>query len=237
MSRPRAMLLDVGNTLLGWDLGRVVAALAAAGVRTDAEALARAEAAGRPALDRELAGGRSTEAAETSARRLAVTLEALGLGAGEAAPAAAAAAEALRPGAPLFSRVLPGVPAALRRLRAAGVRLVVVSNSDGSVADLLAGAGLLGLLDDVVDSGTVGVEKPDPRIFRHGLAAAGCAPEEAVHVGDLYSVDVAGARAAGIRPVLLDPHGDWGPVDCERAPDLAAVAEGLLAGGPVTIDT
>ena len=237
MSRPRAVLLDVGNTLLGWDLARVVDALAAAGVRTDAAALERAEAAARPALDRTLAPGRSTEAADTAVRRLALTLEALGLGAGEAELPAAAAAEALREGTPLFCRVLPGVPAALRRLRRAGLGLVVVSNSDGTVGDLLAGAGLGDLLDGVVDSGAVGVEKPDPRIFRHGLAAAGCRPKEALHVGDLYSVDVAGARAAGVPAVLLDPYGDWGQVDCDRAPDLAAVAEGLLTGGPVTIDT
>ena len=50
---------------------------------------------------------------------------------------------------------------------------------------------------------------------------SGAQPGEAAYVGDLYSVDVLGARAAGIHPVLLDPHGDWGEVDCLTVSSLA----------------
>ncbi len=70
------------------------------------------------------------------------------------------------------------------------------------------------------DSGLVGVEKPDPRIFELGLREAGVVARDAVYVGDLYSVDVLGSRAAGIRPILLDPRGYWGPRDCAVARDL-----------------
>jgi FMN phosphatase YigB (HAD superfamily) len=48
-----------------------------------------------------------------------------------------------------------------------------------------------------------------------------------VHVGDLFHADVAGARAAGVHAVLLDPYGDWPDVDCARARDLGEVAERL----------
>jgi putative hydrolase of the HAD superfamily len=73
----------------------------------------------------------------------------------------------------------------------------------------------------------VGVEKPDPRIFRLGLRAAGVGAAEAVYVGDLYSVDVLGARTAGLDGVLLDPHGFWAPRDCR-------LARGLGQAGRVT---
>src|SRR5262245_56249570 len=69
----------------------------------------------------------------------------------------------------------------------------------------------------VLDWYEVGVEKPDPRIFRLALERAGVRAEEAVYVGDLYSVDVLGARAAGLSAVLLDPGGCWGARDCPVA--------------------
>ena len=95
---------------------------------------------------------------------------------------------------------------ALERLRAAGLRLGVVSNSDGRVEEALEAAGLRDYFDVVVDSGVLGIEKPDPRIFQAALDALGVAPEEALYVGDLFEVDVVGARAAGIEAVLLAPR-------------------------------
>jgi putative hydrolase of the HAD superfamily len=127
----------------------------------------------------------------------------------------------------LWRFVLPGVPEALARLRALGLRLVVVSNSDGSVERLLTELGLRAPLHAVMDSALVGHEKPDPRIFERALEAAGSPRERVVHVGDLFHADVAGARAAGVHAVLLDPYGDWPDVDCARARDLGEVAERL----------
>jgi len=54
------------------------------------------------------------------------------------------------------------------------------------------------------------------------------APGEAVYIGDLYSIDVRGARAAGLRAVLLDPGGHWGARDCPIAPDLAGAIRLVL---------
>jgi putative hydrolase of the HAD superfamily len=74
------------------------------------------------------------------------------------------------------------------------------------------------------------VEKPDPRLFRLALQRAGAAPEEAVHVGDLYEVDVVGARAAGIRAILLDPAGLYPEADCPRVRSLGELAAHMDGG-------
>jgi putative hydrolase of the HAD superfamily len=92
---------------------------------------------------------------------------------------------------------------ALTRLRDLGLRLVVVSNWDCSLPEVLEGVGLLTLVDGVVASAAVGVAKPDPRIFEEALVRAGCDAREAVHVGDSPANDVEGARGAGIRSLLL----------------------------------
>jgi putative hydrolase of the HAD superfamily len=83
----------------------------------------------------------------------------------------------------------------------------------------------------VLDSALVGVEKPDPAIFRAALDALGVAPGEALYVGDLYDVDVVGARAAGMEAVLLLPDTTAPGPDCRRFTSLAALADGLLKGG------
>ena len=98
---------------------------------------------------------------------------------------------------------LPGVAGALRELRALGLRLVVVSNWDVSLHQRLAETGLAPLLDGAVASAEVGVAKPDPAIFERALAVAGATAAEAVHVGDSPVEDGEGARAAGIRAVLI----------------------------------
>jgi FMN phosphatase YigB (HAD superfamily) len=51
-----------------------------------------------------------------------------------------------------------------------------------------------------------------------------------VYVGDLYSIDVVGARAAGMGAVLLDPGGCWGARDCPAAPDLMAAVRMVVDG-------
>ena len=91
----------------------------------------------------------------------------------------------------------------LRELRARGLRLAVVSNWDSRLQGIAEGLGLAGLVDAMVISAVAGVRKPDPGIFRVALDALKVRAEEAVHVGDLPEEDVAGALAAGVRPVLI----------------------------------
>jgi putative hydrolase of the HAD superfamily len=106
----------------------------------------------------------------------------------------------------------------------------VISNSNGSVRSILEATGLAPYLDFVLDSAVVGVEKPDPRIFRLGLERAGVPAAAAVYVGDLYSIDVLGARGAGLDAVLLDPRGHWGRRDCRLARGIEHAVRLCLGG-------
>lgn len=118
-----------------------------------------------------------------------------------------------RSGEILWSRPAPHAIATIEALRSAGLPVFVVTNSDGHAAESLRDAGIcdttgeLGaVVADVIDSGRVGSEKPDTGIFRVALERAGIEPTAVVHVGDMVSTDVIGARAAGIVPIHLDPH-------------------------------
>ena len=224
----RAIVFDVGNTLVRMNYAAIVAGLRSRGHRATAEAVEDAELRARVRLDAELATGVSTERDGTPDRYLRYVLEPLGVTDAAELVALAEWRRAYNPPAGLFDTVHPAAAAALAHVRAAGLAVGVISNSNGSVAALLRDLGLGSALDFVIDSAVVGVEKPDPRIFRLALAAAGVAASEAAYVGDLYSVDVLGARGAGLDAVLLDPRGYWGARDCPRARDVAEAVAGLL---------
>ena len=224
----RGLLLDLGNTLMGMDATLVATALAAEGVAATPDRFRRAEAAARPALSAWIASPDGAGAAIVHLREILARLEVAGDARAELASRLLARLRSV-PTPQLWSSVLPGVPAALARLRASGLRLVVVSNSDGTAETGLVESGLRPLLDAVVDSAIFGAEKPDRRIFEHALALAGLAPHQTAHVGDLHAVDVLGAAGAGIHPVLLDPYGDWPDMGCATVPDLATLAERIAA--------
>ena len=94
----------------------------------------------------------------------------------------------------------PDAAPALRALRAAGIRTVVVSNWDWSLHERLAETGLAELVDGALASAEIGSAKPDGAIFRAALEIAGATAHEAWHVGDTPEADVEGARAAGLHP-------------------------------------
>jgi HAD superfamily hydrolase (TIGR01509 family) len=108
------------------------------------------------------------------------------------------------------------VVAALSALRSAGLGLTVVSNANGTLCAHLQRLGLDRWFHCVLDSCDVGVEKPDPRFFEMALERSGARRETTIHVGDLYHVDIVGARAAGLRGVLLDEAGLYEEADCPR---------------------
>jgi putative hydrolase of the HAD superfamily len=116
----------------------------------------------------------------------------------ELAPVRAAMLRALR------FRAFPDAEPLLRELRRRGVRTVVASNWDCSLPEVLDRAGLGRLLDGVVSSAEVGRAKPDPELLERALVLAGARPEEAAYVGDSLDHDIGGARAAGLRGVLLE---------------------------------
>jgi putative hydrolase of the HAD superfamily len=120
----------------------------------------------------------------------------------------------------LWRRTEEGTARALERLKSRNLRLAVVSNSDGRIESAFHQAGLFDHFDFFIDSFLVGVEKPDPRIFHIALERAGVEAREALYVGDLYSVDVAGARSAGLAPVLYDPFGLNREADCLKIREI-----------------
>ncbi len=122
-----------------------------------------------------------------------------------------------------------------RRLAEAGMPLAVVSNNDGTAADQLValsvcqvGPGALPSVACIVDSASVGVRKPDPRIFEPALRALGVMAERALYVGDMVHADVRGAEAAGMQVVQLDPFDLHLDFTHHRVPDVGVLADLLL---------
>ena len=122
---------------------------------------------------------------------------------------------------------------ALRGLHGAGKPMGVVSNASGQIAEVLARSGVCQVGEGVgtpmrviIDSHLVGVAKPDPQIFDFALAAfPGVDRARVAYIGDSVTMDIGGARAAGLHAILLDPHNDHPAADFDRLHSL----EDLLA--------
>jgi FMN phosphatase YigB (HAD superfamily) len=132
-----------------------------------------------------------------------------------------------------WRRVPAGLPEALARARTAGLRIGVVSNSEGRLRSVFERIGLLPYLDVVVDSHLEGVQKPDPEIFRRALARLDLAPDRAIYAGDIPEVDVLGARGAGMEGVLVDAFDDYAGTHWPRVASVAELVDGLLALEPL----
>jgi putative hydrolase of the HAD superfamily len=124
----------------------------------------------------------------------------------------------------LWEYVTPGAHDTLAALRERGFTMVVTSNANGRLHHLLERLGLSGFFDAIVDSHLEQVEKPDPRLFQIAMSRADATPEATLHIGDLYYIDVAGARAAGMHPLLIDPDGLYSDADCPRVRSVNEVA-------------
>jgi len=203
VSVPKAVLLDALGTLVELEppVDRLRAELRErCAIEVDGATAGTALGAEIAYYRSHLQDGRDAASVAGLRRRCAEVLQA---GLGEVAggvpiePLEAALVTALR------FRADPGAPQALRQLRLRGARLVVVSNWDFSLHEVLESTGLRPLVDGVVVSGEVGVAKPDPAIFALGLELAGAAAGDAIHVGDDLAGDVAGAQSAGITPVYV----------------------------------
>jgi putative hydrolase of the HAD superfamily len=227
-----AVVFDAGNTLVEIDHARLVEIFAAQGVTFPSVAAARrAEARARPRLSDHIARGASTEDPATFRLYLALMLEEAAVDWDEGRlEAAFAATRAENDRRPLFVVPVDGARSALERLAGAELALGVVSNSDGRVEEKLSQVGLSGCFSVIVDSARIGIEKPDPRIFLHACRALDVEPARALYVGDLYAVDVVGARAAGLHAALLDPFGAYRErgVDVETVRDVVELAERVV---------
>lgn len=228
-----AVLFDLGGVLVHLDYEAIAAEAAAIAIGLDARALPRAEGLARRAIDRR--AGVLGDVPGTDATRVPDYFDDLLTGAGLDAASRRELVPRLR--ARHAERNLWRVPfadarATLASLRRAGLRLGVVSNADGRAAAVLAAAGLADAFATIVDSHVEGVEKPDAEIFRRALARVGASAERAAFVGDIFSIDVVGARNAGLRPILIDPAAAYGDVAIERIERLSELLPrlGVQAG-------
>jgi putative hydrolase of the HAD superfamily len=214
----RAVLFDAGGTLIHIDGERVCIS---AGVSFDAPFFRRAEAAAVDEVRRFVLANPASKDAERLPLYLDTMLVSLGCTAPEERRAAAGRVAAEHERANLWSRGADGAQETLAALSHRGYRVAVISNADGRVRGLLEKAGLGELLEFVVDSAEVGVEKPDPRIFHTATGRLGLPPAACAYVGDIYEIDVVGAAGAGLVPVLI---GDApAPEDVLRVPNLRAL--------------
>jgi putative hydrolase of the HAD superfamily len=222
----RTLLFDAGGVLLDLDYGFLKRLLSLHGCDPETEDLSRAEAHARTEIHRRVRGGGRVGEAWRDYFRFVL---------GEVQAPKDAFEDIIdqlwdahqRFG--LWTVAIPGTPEALRRLKQQGYRMAVISNAEGRVEQDLASAGYDGLFETVVDSFVVGVEKPDPAIFKIALERIGASAEGALYLGDVPSVDVEGARSAGIAPVLLDRHDLYPDVDAPRMPSIEAF-EAWLSG-------
>ena len=131
----------------------------------------------------------------------------------------------------LYSKVPADFRPAIDRLRASGVRTAIVSNSEGMLEPLFRRLGILDCFDALLDSGLVGVEKPDPRIFQMACERTRATPQQTLHLGDTMATDIDGARRAGMRAALIDPFGHYegSYLDVPRVASVAEAAEAILA--------
>ena len=221
-----AVLLDAGGVLVNPNWERVAAVLAAHGVDVPADRLDAAEPKAKWWVDRpENIAGIDDE------KRAFLYYDLVVAGAGRQEPVPRQAWLAVRDEharANLWDRVPPGVPEALARLKNTGKRIAVVSNANGTAPRLLEAVGLAGYFDTILDSFLEGVEKPDPEIFRRALARVEAAADRALHVGDLYHVDVLGARRAGVAAALIDSGGLYPDADCPRFSSLPDLVGALV---------
>jgi HAD superfamily hydrolase (TIGR01549 family) len=227
MTDTKAVLFDAGNTLIWLDHPYVVQALREHGVETTVEGLMAAEYDAKLLFDQLARGGTMDERTRGKMffaeifRRVGVDESVF--------PALSQRMFARHAEKNLWGNIRERTVETLDELRRRGYRLGVISNADGRAEQALDAAGLRGHFELIVDSGLVGIDKPDPRIFHHALELMGVTPQEAVYVGDIYEIDVQGARAAGMRAILIDPLWKWDDRDCERIRGLHDLLDVLPA--------
>jgi len=216
------LFLDAGGVLVHPNWQRVSDTLARHGVRVTPDALRRADPTAKFAVDEGTMVAATTDAERAWPYMYGVIHHA-GLGDSPAVDAALDELRAYHAEHNLWEHVPDDVVPTLNRLRALNVRLVVVSNANGVLHRAFDRIGLTGYFDVICDSCVEGVEKPDPRFFQIALTRSGGRAETTIHVGDLYHVDVVGARRAGLQAILLDAAGLYEGYDCERVSTLDAL--------------
>jgi HAD superfamily hydrolase (TIGR01549 family) len=220
------VFLDAGGVLVFPNWTRVSEALARRDVSVTPDVLAIAEFRAKQRLDL----GETISTTDDNQRGwiyFNLTLEEAGIARTAATDAALEELRTYHGQENLWEAVPENVAPTLERLRDLGLKLVVVSNANGRLRHLFDRVGLTSRVDVLFDSFEEGIEKPDPRLFEIALEKARSRKDTTVHVGDLYHVDVAGARSAGITPVLFDVADLYPEADCLRVRSLGELVSTL----------
>jgi len=223
------VFLDAGGVLLHPNWWRVADALKRHAVDVAPETLIRADAHARRELDDLQVIGTTTDATR-GWLFFDLVLAHAGIPRSDATAAALETLHRYHTASNLWEYVPPHVVPALQAMRARGLRLVVVSNANGTLRAHMERLALTAQFDCILDSADEGVEKPDARFFDIAIERSGARRETTIHVGDLYYVDVMGARNAGLRGVLLDEADLRPDADCPRVRSLGELV-GKIASG------
>jgi len=220
------LFLDAGGVLVFPNWNRVADAVGRHGITVSPDALAAAEPRVKFEIDQSIRHGSSPDA-QRAWMYMERELEIAGVTPGDASAAAVRELRAYHAEHNLWESVPADVVPALERLSGLGLKLVVVSNANGVLHRAFDRLGLTQYFHCICDSFLDGVEKPDPRFFQIALDRAGATAGSTMHVGDLYYVDVEGARNSGIRPMLIDPLGLYQDYDVGRVRTLDELADRL----------
>jgi len=215
----RAVFFDAGNTLLFPDTERTLASLIARGIRPTDDQLRTAERAVREYRDHHT--GNSNPNHSYWNVYFDQLFSTLGLPPDEVLQQQLIASSHRSAN---WRRILPDTRGILLGLKQQ-YRLAVISNSDGGIQEAISAAGIADCFECIIDSAHVRVEKPDPVIFRAALNAMQVQAGESVYIGDVYSIDVLGARSVGMRPVLIDPFGVCDHKDCPHISSLSELPD------------
>lgn len=228
--RARAVTFDAGQTLVELDTAMLSRRLAERGVRVDAATLDGAQPPAWRRYEQVVKDGGHEAPWQIFMRTL---LE--GAGVDEAVAAELAAwLWGEQPTKNLWRRPIAGMFELAAELTARGVPVGILSNSEGKLAELVDEIGWRAPFRVVVDSGRLGVAKPERAIFEHAARALGVTPAEVVHIGDSRTADIDGARAAGMRAIWFGPAARERPDDGDDvaiAADAAAVRAALVRWG------
>jgi len=222
-----AVTFDVGQTLLELDTGFLADRLAERGVIVTPEALDRACPDAWQAFAILVGSGQASHATAWKTL-LCEILRGAGVKADLAGLADWLWVEQSHEN--LWRRPIAGMVDLVDDLRTQGVRVAVISNSEGKLAELLAKIGWSDRFACIADSGQLGIEKPDPRIFAWTLARLGVTAAASVHIGDSWTNDIVAARHAGMRAIWFGPQAALTPdpevPGCVDARGLRAVLRG-----------
>ncbi|NTV46433.1 MAG: HAD family hydrolase [Chlorobiales bacterium] len=202
MKTKKAIIFDLGGTLLNLDYPFISEAMRGCSYSVTEEVFYKAVARVNHRLEEVVLGNQPS----TDASRWQIFFEWLLEDLQAPFDHRAFIAEVLKPrhdAVNLWNYVFPGTAELLAELKQ-NYRLAMVSNSDGRAELKTIQHGLRDYLEFVVDSHNVGVEKPDKRIFEIACDQLDLDVDECVYVGDIYAIDVVGARAASIDPILID---------------------------------